>query len=125
MTEPLGRITVSRRSGSERFTDGAQDPGFDLLGFWQGSASDQIGNTARAVLAEYPVAKAINFDVSGVREPWSPHDICTCSGLKVEVKSSSYLQSWHQTKPSTVTFGVPKTRPWHPDTNIFAKGVSS
>lgn len=117
MTEQLGRIEIPRRSGCERFTDGSQDLGLDLLSFWQWSGSDFIGNTARGVVAEYLVARALGIDVSGVREAWAPYDLLTPSGIKVEVKSASYLQSWHQTKPSNVSFRTPKTRAWNPDTN--------
>ena len=39
------------------------------------------------------------------------------SGIKVEVKSAAYLQSWHQRALSPVSFVVPKTLAWDPSTN--------
>lgn len=117
MTENLDRIPVRRRSGSEPFTDGEGDLGFDLLGYWQWSASGLVSNTARGVLAEYLVARSLGIDVSGVREGWAAYDLCTPSGVRVEVKSAAYLQSWHQRKPSIISFRTPKTRAWDPDTN--------
>jgi hypothetical protein len=117
MTDDLGRIPVLRRVGSEPFTDGRDDLGFDLLGFWQWSASDLVLNTARGVLAEYLVARALGVDVSGVRDGWAAYDLLTPSGIKVEVKSAAYLQSWHQGRPSTVSFRTARTRAWDPDTN--------
>jgi hypothetical protein len=91
--------------------------GLDLLGFWQWSASDLVSNTARGVFAEYLVATALGIDVSGVRDGWAAYDLRTPSGVKVEVKSAAYLQSWHQSKPSAVSFRTPRTRAWDPDTN--------
>ena len=44
----------------------------------------------------------------------------TPSGIKVEVKSSSYLQTWYQEKPSNVRFGINKTLEWLPESNEFA-----
>ncbi len=117
MSDQLGRVPAPRRSGSERFTYGGRDLGFDLLSFWQWSASDLVGNTARGVIAEYLVARALEIDASGLRDGWAAYDLCTPSGIKVEVKSAAYLQSWHQAKLSIVSFRTPKTRAWHPDTN--------
>jgi hypothetical protein len=117
MTEKLDRVPVRRQIGSEPFTDGEDSLGFDLLGFWEWSASDLVSNTARGVLAEYLVARALGIDVSGVRDSWAAYDLRTPSGIKVEVKSAAYLQSWHQDRPSVVSFRTPKTRAWDPDTN--------
>jgi hypothetical protein len=117
MTENLDRMAVRRRIGSEPFTDGEDNLKFDLLGFWQWSASDLVSNTTRGVLAEYLVARALGIDVSGVRDGWAAYDLRTPAGIKVEVKSAAYLQSWHQRKPSIVSFLIPRTRAWDPDTN--------
>jgi len=116
MTENLGRIPVRRRSGLEPFTDEERKLGFDLHGFWQWSASDLVSNTTRGVLAEYLVAMALEIDVSGIRDGWAAYDLRTESGVKVEVKSATHLQSWHQDKESIVSFRTPKTRAWNPDT---------
>ena len=77
MTENLGRIPVRKKMGSEPFTDVECDLGFDLLDFWQWSASDLVANTARGVLAEYLVARALGIDVSGVHDGWTAYDLCT------------------------------------------------
>jgi len=124
MTEKLGRISVERRSGSEPFKEGDRDLGFDLLDFWQWSASDLVANTARGVLAEYLVARALKIDVAGVRDGWAPYDLLTRLGVKIEVKSAAYLQSWNQTKPSIISFGTPKTRAWDPETGQLEKDAN-
>jgi hypothetical protein len=122
MSEDLDRIPTQRRTGAERFTDGPTDLGFDLLGFWQWSASDLVENTVRGVLAEYLVAKALGVDVSGPRDGWAPYDLSTPEGVKVEVKSSAYLQSWRQTRLSTPTFRIPRTTAWDSDTDSGENG---
>jgi hypothetical protein len=35
------------------------------------------------------------------------------SGLKIEVKSCAYLQSWNQLKLSSISFGIQPTRAWN------------
>jgi hypothetical protein len=42
-------------------------------------------------------------------------------GIKVEVKSAAYLQSWHQNRLSNIIFSTKKTSAWDPDTNIYSK----
>ncbi len=80
---------------------------FDLLSFWQWSASDLLSNATRGVLAEYLVARALS-DRASVRVEWDAFDAVTENGVRVEVKSSAYLQSWRQAKLSRITFS---TRP--------------
>ena len=41
----------------------------------------------------------------------------TKDGVKVEIESAAFLQSWHQRKLSAVTFRTPKTRRWNPEAN--------
>lgn len=53
-----------------------------------------MGNTVRGVIAEFLVASALG--ISGdMREAWSPFDLLTEDGIKIEVKSSAYVQQWH------------------------------
>jgi hypothetical protein len=117
MTTELGQIKVDRRTGSERFKDGATNLEFDLLDFWQWSASDLVANISRGVLAEYLVARALAIDVDGVRDGWAAYDLCTPDGIRIEVKSSAYLQSWQQNKATAVNFRIPPTRAWDPKTS--------
>jgi hypothetical protein len=120
----LGRIHALRRTGSEPFTDGPNELPLDLLCFWQWSGSDLVLNTARGVVAEFLVASALGINVhTTVRDAWAPYDLQTPSGTKVEVKSAAYIQSWHQTMHSVVSFHTPKTQFWNADTNQF-EGVA-
>ena len=118
-TNPLRAIEVERKTGSEPFHSQSLPIGFDLLSFWQWSSSDLIGNALRGVLAEYIVALAIGCN-SGVRREWDTYDLEASSGIKVEVKSAAYIQSWHQTKLSTIQFGVQPTHSWDDRTNAYS-----
>jgi len=115
----LGRIVAQRKTGSENFHQNGASLGFTLLDFWRWSTSDLVSNATRGRLAEFIVANALGISTAGVRDEWSPVDLITPE-VKVEVKSGAYIQSWHQTKLSTITFRTPKTRAFNPDTNQHA-----
>ena len=115
----LPRLQTQRRTGDERFTDAGNKLPFTIHDFWCWSTSDLLSNTTRGVLAEFLVATALGISSSGVREPWAAYDL-DADGLKIEVKSSAYLQAWFQERPSSVVFEIPLTRAWSPDTNAVA-----
>ncbi len=117
MHPDLGRRPATRLSGTEQFHDHGAPLGFDVLGFWQWSASDLLSNTMRGIVAEYIVAQALGVPHKDVRIEWAAHDLKTAGGVRVEVKSASYLQSWAQQKPSTISFSTRMTRGWDPETN--------
>lgn len=115
--ESLPRIVPTRRSASDPFHTNGSPIGLTLSDFWCWSASDLLSNTLRGVLAEFLVANALDISASLVRDPWGAFDLQTADGIKIEVKSAAYLQSWAQKKPSSIIFNVPRTRAWDPDTN--------
>lgn len=117
----LGRMSVHRKTGTEPFRNGNDTLGFDVQSFWRWSASDLMSNVTRGVLAEYIVARATDASPDGVRDEWAAHDLTTPQGIKIEVKSAAFIQSWYQRQLSTITFGVPKTLAWDADTNLQAK----
>ena len=55
------RLSVSRKTGGERFRCGPEPLPFDLLSFWQWSASDLASNALRGRVAEFLVAQALAF----------------------------------------------------------------
>jgi hypothetical protein len=55
------------------------------------------------------------------REEWDAYDLKTKNGLKIEIKSSSYLQSWEQTELSKIIFGIQPTSNWDYSTNKRSK----
>jgi hypothetical protein len=121
MNIDLGRTLITRKSGREKFKDGSKELDFDLLSFWQWSASDLLSNATRGIVAEYLVARALDADPNGVRDEWAAYDLTTKDGTKIEVKSAAYLQSWYQGKLSRISFVVPKTRAWDPLTNLLVE----
>lgn len=117
----LGPLLIFRRTGAERFRYDDEDLGFDLLSFWQWSASDLVSNATRGVLAEYIVARALGLQAEGVRNEWAAYDLQTEDGVKVEVKSAAFVQSWHQERLSTIQFLVRKTKATDPETNMYSQ----
>jgi hypothetical protein len=122
MSGDLGRLTTTRKLGTEPFLAGAEPLPFSLLHFWQWLGSDLVGNTFRGALAEYLVAQALGI-AGSTRDEWGACDLCIPEGPKIEVKSAAYLQSWSQRAPSAISFGVRRTRAWDPDTNIMSTDV--
>jgi len=50
----------------------------------------------RGVLVEFIVASAIGVDLNSVREEWGAYDLTIQDGIRVEVKSAAFIQSWEQ-----------------------------
>jgi hypothetical protein len=112
-------LVALRKTGNEPFISKENPTEITLLDFWQWSVSDLASNTTRGRLAEFLVASALGL-ANGVRTEWDAYDLCTSSGLRIEVKSSAYLQSWYQAKPSSICFSIAETRAWDAATNVFA-----
>ena len=104
----LDAVTISKKSGNEPFTFNGHKQSLDVLAFWQWSSSDLLGNALRGKLAEFIVASSIgqteNFPVE-----WDEYDLLTDTGIKIEIKSSSYLQNWEQYELSKIIFGIQPT----------------
>ena len=116
--ENLDQLFATRKTGAEAFCIQGQDyPRMALLQFWQWSVSDLVSNATRGRLAEFIIASALGI-ASGVRDEWDAFDLSTARGLRIEVKSCAYLQSWKQIRPSTITFSIRKTRGWDAATGI-------
>lgn len=92
--------------GDERFI------GIDayVSDFWAYAMSDLKMNNVRGYLAEFLVAKATG--ASGNRVEWYAYDVKTSDNITIEVKSSAYLQTWTQQKPSRITFSGLMGRTW-------------
>jgi hypothetical protein len=123
MTNKLGAIKPTRKTGDEFFVLDGQSLPFNLIGFWRWSASDLITNTSRGVLAEFIVAKALDA-ADGVRYDWGAYDLTVRVGrkdLKVEVKSKAFLQSWEQDKLElNPLFVMKKSQPLDEDKSRYS-----
>ncbi|MCA1607110.1 MAG: hypothetical protein LC775_16945 [Acidobacteria bacterium] len=120
MAQPsMDALTVTPKTGDDRFTHQGDDVDANLLGFWRWSCSDLMGNVMRGVLAEYIVGLALGCVGGGVRPEWDATDLCF-QGFRVEVKSSASLQSWSQTKLSPIKFDIEPKTGWYAETNTYA-----
>jgi hypothetical protein len=85
--------------------------------FWRFAMSDLRMNNIRGYLAEFLVAGAIGLgDVRRIE--WDAYDLLVDDWIRVEVKSSAYLQAWEQQHLSQIEFsGLRGTRydPRHGD----------
>ena len=118
----LKEIEITKHSGEEKFRDGSNKLDFNLLSFWQWSSSDVVSNYTRGILAEYIVGKALGcIKDDDVRDEGRAYDLDTQAGVRIEVKSSAYVQSWKQSRLSKISFNVPKTFGWDRETNKFDK----
>ncbi|WP_416144180.1 hypothetical protein [Planococcus koreensis] len=111
-----------KKTGEEPFVSQNAEAGIKLLEFWQWNQSDLLNNALRGTIAEFIVGKALDA-VKDVRMEWDAFDLITDEGIKIEVKSAAYLQSWHQTKNSTIQFSIRPALAWEARTNTYATEV--
>ncbi|MEC4027452.1 hypothetical protein [Myroides odoratimimus] len=109
----LEKSHLSLKNGNEKFMIENQNLNFSLLDFWRWSVSDILSNATRGILAEFIVAKALDVDVSNARDQWDAYDLVTPENIRVEVKSSAYLQSWEQLDFSKISFSTSAAIPWN------------
>lgn len=91
----------------------------DRNDFWQWAYSNLVSNAQRGVLAEYIVGKALNC-LSEKRLEWDAFELVTHDGIKVEVKSAAYVQSWNQEKLSDIRFDIARKQSWFAETNTYS-----
>jgi len=108
----LGAVKTVVKSGNEPFHFNGKKVTQNLLSFWQWASSEILSNTLRGVLAEYIVSIDIQCP-DEVREEWDAFDLISNDNVKIEVKSSSYIQSWQQSKLSNISFGIQPTVIWN------------
>ena len=71
------------------------------------------------MLPEYIAARALRCADRG-RVEWDAYDLKAGEGLKIEVKSAAYLQSWSQSAPSPIRLDIAHKRAWYAETNTYA-----
>lgn len=67
------------------------------------------------------MARTLGVPTDNPRDEWAAFDLQTPSGIRIEVKSAAYIQSWHQAKLSSIMFNVRRTRAWDAATNILSR----
>jgi len=118
----LDKIEVKLKRGYEKFKSNEGPVNFRLTDFWRWSVSDLVSNATRGRLAEFIVATALEIDLkAAVRNEWAAFDLESPEGIKIEVKSAAYLQSWSQLKLSKICFSIKPSRHWDSSTNVFSE----
>lgn len=72
--------------------------------FWAWAYSNILTNITRGLFAEFLVGTALGI-VEGTRTEWDSYDL-SYGEATIEVKSSAYLQSWAQDKPSKIGWSI-------------------
>ena len=117
MWSPRSRQSQTLKKGDEVFQMRIENGELTTLKFWCWAYSDLLDNATRGVLAEFLVAHALGR-MNKPRRLWGAFDVRTHSGIKVEVRSAAYAQSWQQEDPSKIAFNIaPRKRAWDPETN--------
>jgi hypothetical protein len=104
------KYPLARLDGNECLTVSGEQTPHSVLDFWRWSSSDLLGNTMRGVLAEYIVGTALGI-TKDLRVEWAEYDLLTQEGIKLEIKSAAYLQSWSQKTLSRISFGIEPKKP--------------
>jgi hypothetical protein len=116
MDKNLEKHPVTLKTGNEPLSD----TGETLLDFWKWNGSDLVSNATRGRLAEFIVASALGIDLTIPRDEWSAWDLTSSEGIKIEVKSAAYLQSWSQSSLSKISFSIRPARAWDGSSGEFA-----
>jgi len=117
----LDKIEIEQKTGNESLTFNKKELGIKLIDFWKWSVSDLVSNATRGRFAEFIVATALKVDLTKIRDEWSAYDLESPEGIKVEVKSSAYLQSWNQRKLSEISFDIKATRKVIGDSGTYSE----
>lgn len=120
MSDGLLQHKTKLLKGNEPFRGRGVRKSLRLLDYWRWADSELLNNTARGFLAEFLVAAALGLHKKA-RTGWDEYDLLTKSGTKIEVKSSAYVQSWKQPKPSVIQFGIAPHRSWNTETGKYTE----
>ncbi|MFH6770277.1 hypothetical protein V8G56_16120 [Gaetbulibacter aquiaggeris] len=114
----LGPIEITRKTGEEKFKSKSDLNKISLLEFWQWSTSDLLANTTRGYLAEFIVANDLGVNKT-LRTDWKSYDLTSKKGLKIEIKTSAYIQTWEQSKISKIIYSINPSKNYDPIKNRF------
>lgn len=115
----LPSVKATPKSGEENLTFNGENIGYKLINFWQWSTSNILSNATRGKFAEFMVGTAIELDSNTIRDEWSAYDLESKEGVKIEVKSASYIQSWKQKNYSNISFSIKPSKHWDPEIGIL------
>ena len=102
----LTKIKSKPKTGTEVLSYNGVNTKYSLLDFWRWSVSDILSNATRGRFAEFIVGTAIGLNPEDLRDEWDAYDLTTVDGIKIEVKSAAYIQTWNQKKISNISFSI-------------------
>lgn len=105
----LQGIKTTAKEPLEKFRIDGKFLDYNIADFWSWNQSDLIENRNRGILAEFIVKQALGIK-NPTRLEWDSVDLITEDGTKIEIKSAAYLQSWNQTKYSSIIFDIKPTK---------------
>ncbi|MCH5152603.1 MAG: hypothetical protein J1F68_01395 [Clostridiales bacterium] len=105
--------------GTEHFFTDAGEIDKTVTDFWAWYASDLLSNILRGALSEFIVATALGIDTKKTRVDWEAYDL-QYGEIRIEVKSSAYLQSWEQKFLSKLRFSIAPALIYDWDKNTYA-----
>ena len=108
----------TRLTGAEPFHDAGQRVEH-VFAFWPRYGPDRRAPATCGIVAGFLVAIALGI-AKGLREEWAAHDLTTEEGIRIEVKSAAYVQSWAQARPSRIIFGIRPSQRLDADANTGA-----
>ena len=115
----LKKIIACPKTGKENLTNNGQKINFNLLDFWRWSVSDILSNATRGRFSEFIVGSAVGLNLENLRDEWDAYDLITEDGIKIEVKSAAYIQSWNQRNFSNISFSIKPARFWDSESNML------
>jgi hypothetical protein len=116
--QDLKKIQATPKNGKENLTVDSKAVGYSLFDFWRWSVSDILSNATRGRFAEFIVGTAVGINPLDLRDEWDAYDLTTADGIKIEVKSAAYIQSWNQKKYSPISFSIKPARFWDAINNM-------
>lgn len=116
---------MNQLNGNEKFTLDGKDTEISISEFWSWAYSDLLNNTLRGVMAEFLVKKSFSFftPLKKMRTDWTPYDLISPSGRRIEVKSAAYLQSWTEDYYSHIIFDISPKKSWNPQTGYSPEKI--
>ena len=103
-------INVAKKDGSEILSS-ENTKLATLHDFWAWAHSDLCSNAERGKFAEYLISLAMKC-ADGVSDEWGAYDVLSPEGIKIEVKTSAYIQTWAQKELSKLLFSIRASHGW-------------
>ena len=114
----IHHIDVKKLTGNETIMGTESST---IIDYWQWVHSNLIDNTERATFAEFLVYVAVKST-----EPYlagHAYDVLSPEGIKIEVKTSAYIQAWPQKKLSEIIFSIRQAKSWDAKTGTSSEKV--